>query len=241
MAITAHTEKSERAAAGQARPLIASSAPRCQSPHVGEKAIAVRHAADQALDHARRAVVEGLTIVERAQQDYRFEGRHGPGPREREWQLCKIGQPPSAEPEPPPIYHLDDSDRHNIRAVRTMLAMAKLTRKPRLKNAAYRDSGTYLQRLRRGRDQTEWAEIVQRECRLSTRRAYQLVATSSAEKPLAELRSEGAARSRKYHRIKASRREHGEGRREMARKTGNGRTKNPIKIDARKKSTAAAL
>jgi hypothetical protein len=91
------------------------------------------------------------------------------------------------------------SDEENIAAVRAMLALARVTAKPSLRSASFRDVGTYLGRLRHGRSKIEWADLVECNCGLSVRRAYQLVSIAAGKKPLAELRSETAARARKHY------------------------------------------
>ena|SRR5882672_6056125 len=91
----------------------------------------------------------------------------------------------------------------NIAAVRFMLRLAHFTGKRGLKAACYLAAGQHLAELRKDRDREEWADIVQRECPVSVRRAYQLMAIAAGRKPLADLRSETAARERKNYRRKS--------------------------------------
>jgi hypothetical protein len=96
----------------------------------------------------------------------------------------------------------EETYQDNIRAVRFMLRLAHFSRKRGLKAACYLAAGHHLAELRKGRDREEWADIVQRECPVSVRRAYQLMSIAAGKKPLAELRSETAARRRKNYRRK---------------------------------------
>jgi hypothetical protein len=96
----------------------------------------------------------------------------------------------------------EETFQDNINAVRFMLRLAHFTGKRGLKAACYVAAGHHLAELRKGRDREGWADIVQRECPVSVRRAYQLMAIAAGKKPLAELRSETAARRRKNYRRK---------------------------------------
>jgi hypothetical protein len=102
--------------------------------------------------------------------------------------------------EPMPV---SDADVETINAIRIMLKLAHVTTKPGLKKACYRDAGVHLQALRRNRSREIWAEIVQRFCPVSPRRAYELMAVASGAKPLDKLRSETAARRGKNYRKKS--------------------------------------
>jgi hypothetical protein len=94
----------------------------------------------------------------------------------------------------------EDSDWNNVEAIRFMLRLAHFTDKPGLKAACYRDAGVHLRALRHVHDRATWADMVQRECPVSVRRAYELMAVASGTKPLAELRAETRARARKHYR-----------------------------------------
>ena len=89
-------------------------------------------------------------------------------------------------------------DADKIEAVRTMLALARVTAKPGLCSAAYRDVGVHLQRLRHDRRKVDFVDLVQTCCGLSASRAYELMAVASGAKSLAEVRRASAARRRKH-------------------------------------------
>jgi hypothetical protein len=120
---------------------------------------------------ARKLLAEGEAIVQRARDVYgitaepRNPGRAWPGP------------PP---PEPVPDYYLSERDKADVVAVVTMLGLARVTKRPGTLNAALRDVGVHLQRLRdgEGRDKVAWLEIVKCECGLGKNRAYEIMAFS---------------------------------------------------------------
>jgi hypothetical protein len=87
----------------------------------------------------------------------------------------------------------------NIKAVRSMLALAHVTMKPGLRSAAYRDVGVYLGRLRRGRSKAEWVDLIQCNCGLSASRAYELMAVAEGKRSVESLQAEKAARARKHY------------------------------------------
>ncbi len=97
----------------------------------------------------------------------------------------------------------EDSDWNNVKAIRFMLKLAHITDKPGLKAACYRDAGAHLGFLRHAHTRDDWADLVQRQCPVSVRRAYELMAVASGTKSLAELRAETAARRRKTYRKKS--------------------------------------
>jgi hypothetical protein len=149
------------------------------------------------LDAAWQAVAEGEAIVRRAHEQFGFQEHTRAGPLEAAWQRGEIGQGQPDPPEPEGDYYLTDQDRHDIDGVRTMLRMARLTRKPGLRNASYHAAGLHLLNLQRSQPE-EWARIVQRECSLSKSRASELIAAATGKKPLAKARSETSARVRKH-------------------------------------------
>jgi hypothetical protein len=114
-----------------------------------------------ALKVAKRAVAEGEAIVRQAHEYFGLKERRMAGPMERAWQHGQIGKPPPAQQS------LTEQDHQNIDAVRAMLALMRLTKKPALKESAYRDVCIHLQRLKKDRERQEWIAIVQRECNVS--------------------------------------------------------------------------
>jgi hypothetical protein len=91
------------------------------------------------------------------------------------------------------------SDADTIAAVRTMLALARVTLKLGLRNAAYRDVGLHLERLRHGRPKVEFVDLVLTCCELSVSRAYELMAIAKGKKSLASTRAATAARRRQHY------------------------------------------
>lgn len=91
----------------------------------------------------------------------------------------------------------------NIRAVNTMLGLARHTRKPGLKAAALQAAGVHLERLRHGRTKLEWSDIVRVNCGISDRRAYELIKLGKRQMSLIEHRAATAARGRKHYRAKS--------------------------------------
>jgi hypothetical protein len=87
----------------------------------------------------------------------------------------------------------------NITAIKTMLGLARFTKKRGLKAAAYKAAGLYLERLRKGRTKAEWVDLVQVNCDLSVSRAYELMAVASGSKSIAETRATTAARRRAHY------------------------------------------
>lgn len=177
-------------------------APRVDAKSSGAQPQDLRH--DDIITAAKLAIADGEAIVARARALFGLSKHHRPGPlqrayarRWREQMAAKAAQPPEPEPEPPD-YHLSAADGDNVIAVTTMLALARAARNSGTRKAIYRDVGIHLQRLRADRDQAEWTDIVRRECTLSKRRAYELMAIASGAKPLDRLRAEAAARKQKY-------------------------------------------
>jgi hypothetical protein len=91
------------------------------------------------------------------------------------------------------------SDAETLVAVRTMLALARVTTKPGLRSAAYRDVGIHLERLRRDRSKVEWVDLVRCSCGLSVSRAYELIAVAKGKTSLDDVRAANAARRRKHY------------------------------------------
>jgi hypothetical protein len=139
---------------------------------------------------------------------------------------------PEPEPEEEPIDHLTPRERHHVNGVVAMLRLARITAKPGLKRACYRDAGVYLARLRRDRPKAEWAEILREDCGLSVSRAYDLMAVAEGKKRLDQLRAETAARRRKHY--QTNQRLAAKGRPPEAGFAGVGTRKNAKKIKARK-------
>jgi hypothetical protein len=90
-----------------------------------------------------------------------------------------------------------------IQAVRTMLGLAKFTKKRGLKAAAYRAAGLYLERMRKGRTKTEWVDLVRTAIPMSEARAYELMRLAAGKTSLGEHRAAGAERARKHYRAKS--------------------------------------
>jgi hypothetical protein len=90
-------------------------------------------------------------------------------------------------------------DAENIEAARTMLALARCTAKPGLRNACYRDTGVYLQRLRHDRPKLDFIDLVQTCLPLAASRAYELMAVAKGTRSIAETRKATAARARKHY------------------------------------------
>lgn len=95
------------------------------------------------------------------------------------------------------------STAENVRAVQMMLGLAKTTRKPGLKAAAYKAAGLHLERLRHGRPKIEWVDLVETCCLISERRAYELMAIGKSIEALELQRAANAARVRKHKRKKS--------------------------------------
>jgi hypothetical protein len=168
----------------------------------------VQARADIIIGAAKRAIAEGEAILAHARTLYGLTEDHPPGPlqrayarRRRELMAAPAPSPKPPDPEPPG-YCLSAADGDNVIAVTAMLALARTAGNSGTRKAVYRDIGIHLARLRTDRDQAEWAAIVTRECGLSKRRAYELIAIASGSKPLDRLRAEAAARKQKYNEIK---------------------------------------
>jgi hypothetical protein len=137
----------------------------------------------------KRATAEGEVII--AQRRKEWPGRAG-RPQAR-----------LAVPKPMPMpdmpdYILTSTDHDNVKAVLTMIKMTKIGKSASLRAAAYREVGTRLDELRQNRDETQWVDILHRECGLSARRAYELMAMATGAKPLHQLRFETSARVKKH-------------------------------------------
>jgi hypothetical protein len=145
----------------------------------------------------KKAAAEGLTIV--AQSRTRWGGRRAPAPCPR------FKSVPKPEPKPaPPDYALSNADHANVKAVVTMMKMANLSKSASLRAAAYRDVGTRLHELRQNRGKAEWGDILHRECGLSLRRAYELVAMATGAKPMDPLSYEASAGVKQHREKKAA-------------------------------------
>jgi hypothetical protein len=78
----------------------------------------------------------------------------------------------------PSEYYLGENEWLFVLALNDMLALARSSKRPGTRLAAYRCIGEYLRRLREGRDQAEWLAIVQSECGLSKTHAYRIMGFS---------------------------------------------------------------
>ena len=108
----------------------------------------------------------------------------------RHWECPGTSSVPEPKPDPdPPDYVLASTDCDNVKAVATMMKLAKIGKSASLRVAAYRDVGMRIDELRQNRNEAEWRDILHRECRLSSRRAYELMAMAAGAKPLDQLRS----------------------------------------------------
>jgi hypothetical protein len=72
---------------------------------------------------------------------------------------------------------LTERDRVNIQAVRVMLELGRISRRPGLCKAAWLDIAIHLARLREveGRTGAEWESIIKGECGLAKSRAYEIM------------------------------------------------------------------
>jgi len=152
--------------------------------------------ATQALEAARKAIAEAEAIVRYARKRYGIVGRAGPGPR-----TIRFRPAPAPEIEGPD-YFLSDRELAEAKAACVMLAIAKLGGRA----AFYRAAGGHLLRLRGDRDRGEWSEILRHECRLSIRRAYELIALARGKQTLDEARAATKARVKKFRKIKGRKR-----------------------------------
>jgi hypothetical protein len=126
----------------------------------------------------KKAAAEGEVII--AQRRNEWSGGTGRAP----------ARVPVPEPEPNPAdYVLASTDYDNIKAVVTLMKLTKIGKSASLRAAAYRDVGTRVDELRQNRDEAQWGDILHRECGLSSRRAYELMAMAAGAKPLDQLRS----------------------------------------------------
>src|SRR5215467_701030 len=90
---------------------------------------------------------------------------------------------------------LSAADLHNIRGVIWSLGHARIRGKSAVfRDARYRDAGEHLARLKHGRNKLAFAGVVTRECGLSVRRAYELLALWNGSKSLESHRAETASR-----------------------------------------------
>ena len=143
----------------------------------------------------KKAAAEGEVII--AQRRKKWPGRAG-----RPQARLPVPKP---NPKPDtPDYVLTSTDYDNVKAVVTMIKMSKIGKSAGLRAATYRDAGTRLHELRQNRDEAEWADILHRECGLSARRAYELMAMTISAKPLGQLPSETSAQVEKHIEKKAA-------------------------------------
>jgi hypothetical protein len=101
--------------------------------------------------------------------------------------------------------YLDERAFHHIRAVRTMLALARMRsiQHRGAEAAYYRAAGEHLERLRQFRNREEWTEILFYELDLSPSRAYELIALARGSTTLEALRFHKAASMKKVRKNKA--------------------------------------
>lgn len=137
----------------------------------------IPESARQAIEAARKAIAEGEAIVQRTREQLGLKGHGEIGPKERQWRRGEFGRPPVAEIKPGPDYFLSTADRENVQAVITMMAMARVSKRPGTRKAMLYAVGMHLQRLRNalGRDWIEFAEIVRRECGFGKSYAYKIM------------------------------------------------------------------
>ena len=113
----------------------------------------------------------------------------------RHWECPGTSPVPEPKPDPdPPDYVLASTDYDNVKAVMTMMKLANIGRSAGLRAAAYRDVGMRIDELRQNRNEAQWRDILHRECGLSSRRAYELMAIATRAKPRDQLRSKTSDR-----------------------------------------------
>jgi len=137
----------------------------------------------------KKAAAEGDVII--AQR--RLVSRH--------WE-CRGTRPapvqkPQRKPDPPE-YVLTSTDYDNAKAVMTMMKLVQIGKSGSLRAAACRDVGMRIDELRHNRNEAQWRDILHRECGLSPRRAYELMAIATGAKPLDQLRTKTSARVEKH-------------------------------------------
>jgi len=117
---------------------------------------------------------------------------------------------------PDDVIPLTHADHLSVRAVNSMLAIARsrVKRRHGNPNPFYKAAGQYLDMLRGDKPKAIWAELVRKHCGLGASRASELVALARG-KPVAAQRAESAARQR--------RRRHGQV------SPGRKRAKSPVK------------
>jgi hypothetical protein len=93
-----------------------------------------------------------------------------------------------ADIPPTGSYPLTEADRYDLKAVETMLALAR-GRRSEKREPFYKAAGKHLDHLRRGKHTEHFAELCRRYCAIGLARAYELIAIGRG-KPLAELRAE---------------------------------------------------
>ena len=137
----------------------------------------------------KKAAAEGDVII--AQR--RLISRH--------WECRGTRPAPLAKPQRkpvPPEYVLTSTDYDNVKAVVTMMKLIKVGKSSSLRAAACRDVGMRIDELRQNRNEAQWRDILHRECGLSPRRAYELMAMAAGTKPLHQLRSKTSGGVQKH-------------------------------------------
>ena len=90
---------------------------------------------------------------------------------------------------------LSEADMHNIRGVIWSLGHARIRGKSAVfRDARYRDAGEHLARLKHGRNKLAFTRLVERECDMGVRRAYELIAIATGSKSLETHREQTASR-----------------------------------------------
>jgi hypothetical protein len=147
----------------------------------------------------KKAAAEGQAILAQSRTKRGSRDRPAPAP------FPRFKSVPKPEPKPaPPDYVLTDADYANVKAVVTMMKMTEIGKSAGLRAAAHRDVGTRLHELRQNRDEAEWGDILHRECGISSRRAYELMAMATDAKPLDRFGSEASAGLKQYRENKAA-------------------------------------
>jgi hypothetical protein len=146
-----------------------------------------------------KAAAEGQAILAQSRTEWGGRARRAPAA------FPRFKSVPKPEPKPaPPGYVLTNADYGNVKAVVTMMKMIKIGKSAGLRAAAYREVGTRLHELRQNRDNVEWGEILHRECGLSLRRAYELMAMATGAKPVSPLSSEASGGVKQHRENKAA-------------------------------------
>jgi hypothetical protein len=80
---------------------------------------------------------------------------------------------------------LTERDKANVKAVNTMMELARATIRPSTRDAIWLDVAIHLARLRdiEGRSGAEWESIVREGCGLAKSRAYQIMSLTRKKSP----------------------------------------------------------